>query len=336
MPVPSPTRVLITGAGGFVGRHLIAALAAWPDAPEIVAGTYGEEASSLLNARTVSLDVTDAEQTLGVIQAERPTHVMHLAGITVVSQANRDVRKTWDVNTQGTLNVALAIKECAPACRLLFCSSAQVYGGSFRSGKPLAEDAPLDPENIYASSKAAADLLIGQMAKDGLRAVRLRPFNHTGPGQLPDLAVASFASQIAAIERGEQEPVMKVGNLSMRREFLDVRDVVDAYVKAIQRFDSLPNGSVFNIASGVAIEVDAILKMLLAMSWKTINLAQDPQRIRANDTPVMVGNAEALRHALDWRPRWRVAETLKSVLDYYREPRSKMQTGQADQKKHGA
>jgi len=141
MPVPSPTRVLITGAGGFVGRHLIAALAAWPDAPEIVAGTYGEEASSLLNARTVSLDVTNAEQTLGVIQAERPTHVMHLAGITVVSQANRDVRKTWDVNTQGTLNVALAIKECAPACRLLFCSSAQVYGGSFRSGKPLAEDA---------------------------------------------------------------------------------------------------------------------------------------------------------------------------------------------------
>jgi GDP-4-dehydro-6-deoxy-D-mannose reductase len=336
MPFPSPTRVLITGAGGFVGRHLIAALAAWSDAPEIVAGTYGEEASSLLNARTVSLDVTNAEQTLGVIQAERPTHVMHLAGITVVSQANRDVRKTWDVNTQGTLNVALAIKECAPACRLLFCSSAQVYGGSFRSGKPLAEDAPLDPENIYASSKAAADLLIGQMAKDGLRAVRLRPFNHTGPGQPPDLAVASFASQIAAIERGEQEPVMKVGNLSMRREFLDVRDVVDAYVKAIQRFDSLPNGSVFNIASGVAIEVDAILKMLLAMSWKTIDLAQDPQRIRPNDTPVMVGNAEALRRALDWRPRRRVADTLKSVLDYYREPRSKMQTGQADKKKHGA
>lgn len=314
-----PMRVLITGAGGFVGRHLIAALAALPDAPQIVAGTYGEEAQGLLNARAVPLDVTDAERTLAVIQAEQPTHVMHLAGISVISQANRDVRKTWGVNTQGTLNVALAIKAGASACRLIFCSSAQVYGGSFRSGKPLAEDAPLDPENFYASSKAAADILVGQMAKAGLRAIRLRPFNHTGPGQPPGLAVASFASQIAAIERGEQRPVLKVGNLSMRREFLDVRDVVDAYVRTIQRFDSLPNGSVFNIASGDAIAVDAILKMLLAMSSKEIKVAPDPELMRPNDTPVMVGNAEAVGNALGWTPRRKVADTLKSVLDYYRQ-----------------
>ncbi len=313
-----PMRVLITGAGGFVGRHLIAALAALPDAPQIVAGTYGEEASSLLDARAVSLDVTDAERTLAVIQAEQPTHVMHLAGISVISQANRDVRRTWDVNTQGTLNVALAIQAGAPECRLIFCSSAQVYGGSFRSGKPLAEDAPLDPENFYAASKAAADILIGQMAKAGLRAVRLRPFNHTGPGQPPTLAVASFASQIAAIERGEQSSVMKVGNLSMRREFLDVRDVVDAYLRTIQRFDSLPNGSVFNIASGEAIAVDAILKMLLAMSTKEIKVAPDPELMRPNDTPIMVGNAEAARRSLGWTPRHRASDTLKSVLDYYR------------------
>ncbi len=314
-----PMRVLITGAGGFVGRHLIAALAALADAPEIVAGTYGEEASSLLDARAVSLDVTDAEQTFAVIQAEQPTHVMHLAGISVISQANREVRRTWEVNAQGTLNVALAIKAGAPACRLIFCSSAQVYGGSFRSGKPLAEDAPLDPENFYAASKAAADILIGQMAKAGLRAVRLRPFNHTGPGQPPTLAVASFASQIAAIERGEQKPVMKVGNLSMRREFLDVRDVVDAYLRTIQRFDSLPNGAVFNIASGEAIAVDAVLKMLLAMSAKKIEVAPDPKLMRPADTPVMVGNAEAAHRALAWTPRQRVADTLKSVLDYYRQ-----------------
>jgi GDP-4-dehydro-6-deoxy-D-mannose reductase len=316
-----PMRVLITGAGGFVGRHLIAALAALADAPEIVAGTYGEEASSLLDVRAVSLDVTDAEQTLAVIQAEQPTHVMHLAGISVISQANREVRRTWEVNAQGTLNVALAIKAGAPACRLIFCSSAQVYGGSFRSGKPLAEDAPLDPENFYAASKAAADILVGQMAKAGLRAVRLRPFNHTGPGQPPTLAVASFASQIAAIERAERKPVMKVGNLSMRREFLDVRDVVDAYLRTIQRFDSLPNGTVLNISSGEAIEVDAVLKMLLAMSAKKIEVATDPALLRPNDTPIMVGNAEAAHRALGWTPRQRVADTLKSVLDYYRQLR---------------
>jgi GDP-4-dehydro-6-deoxy-D-mannose reductase len=316
-----PIRVLITGASGFVGRHLIVALAALPDTSEIIAGTYGEETPDLLGIRAVSLDVTDAERTLAVIEAEQPTHVMHLAAISVVSKANQDVRKTWEVNTQGTLNVALAIKGVAPTCRLLFCSSAQVYGGSFRSGKPLAEDAPLDPENIYASSKAAADILVGQMAKDGLRAIRLRPFNHTGPGQPPELAGASFAAQIAAIECGGQEPVIRVGNLSMRREFLDVLDVVDAYVLAIQRFDNLPNGAAFNIASGDAIAVGVILEMLLAMSSKEIEVVSDPGRMRPNDTPVMVGSSETLRRALDWKPRRSLADTLKSVLDYYRELR---------------
>ncbi len=319
MPSPSRMRVLITGANGFVGRHLVVALAALADKPDIVACTFGERTSGLLDARKTPLDVTDAERSFAVIKAEQPTHVMHLAGISVISQADRDLRKAWEVIAQGTLNVALAIKGGAPACRLIFCSSAQVYGGSFRSGIPLAEDAPLDPENFYAASKAAADILVGQMAKAGLRAVRLRPFNHTGPGQPPALAVASFASQIAAIERGEQKPVMKVGNLSMQREFLDVRDVVEAYVRAIQRFDSLPNGSVFNIASGKPMALGAILKMLLAMATKKIEIAPDPELMRPNDMPIMVGNAEAARRALDWIPRRTVADTLRSVLDYYRQ-----------------
>ena len=277
------------------------------------------KAAGFLQARAVPLDVTDAERTLAVIQAEKPTHVMHLAGISVISQANRDVPKTWDVNVQGTLNVVLAIKEGAPACRLLFCSSAQVYGGSFRSGKPLAEDAPLDPENLYAASKAAADILVGQMAKAGLRAIRLRPFNHTGPGQRPEMAIASFASQIAAIERGAQQPVMKVGNLSVQREFLDVHDVVAAYSLAIQHFDNLPNGSVFNIASGEAIGIDTILTMLLNMSSKEITVVRDPILMRPNEIPVMIGNGEAARRALQWVPRRKLRDTLKSMLDYYRE-----------------
>lgn len=314
-----PTRVLITGASGFVGRHLIDALAALPDPPEIVAGTYGEEASSCLNTRSMSLDVADAERTLAVIQAAQPTHVVHLAAIAAISHANVDVRKTWDINVQGTLNVVLAIKEGAPTCRLIFCSSAQVYGGSFRSGKPLAEDALLDPENLYAASKAAADILVGQMAKAGLRAIRLRPFNHTGPGQRREMAIASFASQIAAIERGAQQPVMKVGNLSVQREFLDVRDVVAAYALAIQHFDRLPNGSVFNIASGEAIGIDTILQMLLKMSSKEITVVQDPNLVRPNETPVMTGNGEAARRALEWVPRRTLRDTLTSMLDYYRE-----------------
>ena len=307
--------ILVTGANGFVGRHLIDALGALPQAPRIVAATHGDAAQG---PGAVALDVTNAEQTLDLIRREQPTHLMHLAGIASVSDASHDVRKTWHVNAQGTLNVALAIRQAAPECRLIFCSSAQVYGRSFRAGKPLSEDAPLDPINIYAASKAAADLLVGQMAGDGLHAIRLRPFNHIGPGQSAEFAVPAFALQIAAIERGAQEPVMRVGNLSMRRDFLDVRDVVDAYVRAILRFDELPNGAVFNIASGQAVTIERVLDMLLSLSPVRIEIVSDPQRMRSNDAEVMIGNADAVRRALGWEPRRSIAETLRSVLEHFR------------------
>jgi GDP-4-dehydro-6-deoxy-D-mannose reductase len=310
-------RILITGANGFVGRHLIDALNALPIAPHIIAATHGEN-TALAAARIASLDVTDAGQTLALIRAEQPTHLMHLAGIASVSNASHDVRKTWEVNAQGTLNVALSIQQVAPECRLLFCSSAQVYGRSFQPGRPLAEDAQLNPVNIYASSKAAADILIGQLAGEGLRAIRLRPFNHIGPGQSSEFVVSSFASQIAAIEGNAREPIIRVGNLSMRRDFLDVHDVVDAYVQAILRFDSLPNGAVFNIASGEAIAVETILKMLLSMASRIISVVPDPERMRPHDIGVMIGNADAARRALPWQPLRRIEDSLQSVLDYFR------------------
>jgi GDP-4-dehydro-6-deoxy-D-mannose reductase len=312
-------RVLITGANGFVGPHLAAALMALPDPPEIVAAVYGGDGSGPPGARAVTVDITDGEQTLALVNAEQPTHLVHLAGITVPTQAGKDVRRAWQVNAEGTLNVALAVRHGAPDCRLLFCSTAQVYGRSFRSGQPLTEDAPLDPENAYASSKAAADILVGQMAKDGLRAIRLRPVNHTGPGQPTGLVVPSFAAQIAAIERGAQQPVLKVGDLTMRRDFLDVRDVVDAYVRAIVRFDRLPNGAVYNLASGRAWAVETILGMLLELSSARIEVVPDRERMRPNETPLMVASCAAARAALDWAPRWPMTDTLKSVLAYYRD-----------------
>ena len=312
-------RILITGANGFVGRYLIAALNALPDAPDIIAATYGEKKSTLTGARIKSLDVTNAGQTLALIRAERPTHLMHLAGIASVSHASHDVRKTWEVNVQGTLNVALSIQQAAPECRLIFCSSAQVYGRSFRSGKPLAEDARLEPVNIYASSKAAADILIGQLAGEGLRAIRLRPFNHTGPGQSLEFVVPSLASQIAAIERKAQEPIIRVGNLSMRRDFLDVGDVVNAYVEAVRRFDRLPNGAIYNIASGEAIAIKVLLKKLLTMSSREIKVVEDPEKMRPNDTPLMVGNSSAAQRALEWKACRSLTDTLRSVLDFYRQ-----------------
>src|SRR6185437_8321758 len=131
-----------------------------------------------------------------------------------------------------------------------------------------------------------------------------------------DFVIPAFASQIVAIERGIQEPIIKVGNLSMRRDFLDVMDVVDAYMKIIQRFDDLPNGAIFNIASGNAVAVENLLNTLLAFSSKKIDVVSDPARMRENDTPVMAGDAQALRRAVDWVPHRGMPDTLKSVLAY--------------------
>src|SRR5262245_21426591 len=258
MVVPSSGfRVLVTGGDGFVGRYLVKTLhAKLPVDHEIIVGTL---ASNALNGngpvRRIALDVTNPANIRAVLQKERPTHLFHLAAIAALDAARNDLRQTWAINFSGALNVAIGIMENAPECRLLFCSSGQIYGASFRSGEPLNESAPLDPIDAYGASKAAADVMLGQMAKRGLRAIRLRPFNHTGVGQGSGFVVPDFAAQIAAIERGEQKPVITVGNLDSWRDLMDVNDVVDAYVRCVLRFDQLAPGSALNVASGEAISV---------------------------------------------------------------------------------
>jgi GDP-4-dehydro-6-deoxy-D-mannose reductase len=308
----------MTGGNGFVGRKLVASLQALPEPKDIIVAAYGSEKISHDRARVIEMDVTDAERVKAVIAGEKPTHVFHLAAVSAISAAQHDVRKTWAVNFQGTLNVALSVIEMVPDCRLLYCSSAFIYGDSFRAGKPLDESALLEPSNPYGASKAAADLMIGQMAKQGLHAIRLRPFNHTGAGQSGDFVVPSFAAQIVRIERGEEDPIIYVGDLSARRDFLDVRDVIDAYMRAILRFDQLPRGCALNIASGHAISTREVLDFLLAQSSKKIEVRLDRQRMRGNDMPIIVGDASLARRLLNWTPRIDLASTLTSVLDFLR------------------
>lgn len=314
-----PPRVLVTGGDGFVGRYLVRALGAvLPSGHEIIVGTHGPSAEDMAGARQVPLDVTDAGQVSSVLAAERPTHVFHLAAIAAIGAARSNVRQTWAVNFGGALNVAIAVAETVPDCRLLYCGSGAVYGSNASAGRPFDERAPLDPADAYGASKAAADLMVGQMAKQGLRAIRLRPFNHTGPGQSEHFVVPAFAAQIAKIERGEQDPVMKVGSLTNRRDFLDVRDVADAYARAVLRFDDLPSGCVLNVASGRAVSMREILDMLLALSPDKIEIREDPGRVRSNDASVVVGDASLARRLLDWEPHTAIGATLSSVLDHYR------------------
>ena len=170
-----------------------------------------------------------------MLRSASPDSCIHLAAISTIAAAQQDQDRAWQVNLHGTLSLAHAILRYAPECQLIFASTADAYGASFEPGAKLDEHAPLAPLNTYSATKAAADLALGSMARQGLRVVRLRPFNHTGPGQTAQFVVAAFARQVARIAAGRQPPVLEVGNLEPRRDFLDVRDVCAAYTACVDR-----------------------------------------------------------------------------------------------------
>ena len=316
-------RTLITGAGGFVGRHLVAKLEdALPQGSELILiDAKSNPHADKAGVRVRAVDITDAERVEDLIKAEKPTHLIHLAAIAAVTAASSDVRQAWAVNFGGTQNLALSVAKFAPDCRFIFCSSAEVYGASFSENGRLDETGLLQPVNAYGAAKAAADIMIGQMSRHDLKAICLRPFNHTGPGQNVQFVVPAFAAQIARIERGEQRPLIEVGDLRNARDFLDVRDVVDAYTSALMNFDLLPSGCVMNIASGEPRVVRTVLDSLLAMSDVAIEVVVDPARLRPLDTPMIAGDAALARRLLQWQPTRDWKETLRSVLDFWRAQR---------------
>lgn len=307
-------RVLITGADGFVGPYVaIAVRQAFDDRVEIVATSRHQSQHASLG-NIAALDVTDAAAAKTLIAQYSRNFVIHLAGIAAPALANADWRMTWQVHVQGTLNIAHAILEHAPRCALLFAGSGQVYGASTRSGRPMDEETVLDPIDEYSATKAAADLALGALACNGLRAVRLRPFNHIGPGQNENFAIPSFAAQIARIETGMTPPIIRVGNLDAERDFLDVRDVAAAYALAARNIDAIRPGAIFNVASGIGRRIGDILAELIGLSTKSIVIEHDPTRVRAGEVPRIVGNAELAKKVLGWVPRYRIEQTLAAVL----------------------
>ncbi|MEA1832402.1 GDP-mannose 4,6-dehydratase [Methylobacterium durans] len=312
-------RILITGADGFVGRALARALLPRLGPQDrLYGGQRRPDGTLQQGVEANAIDVTDAVGTREAIRRLQPTCVVHLAAIAAIQEASQDKDLTWAVNFGGTRILAEAILEDAPAARVVFVSTSEVYGGTFKTCRGgVDESAPLDPANPYAASKAAADLLIGQMVREGLRAVRFRPFNHTGPGQTERFVVPAFAAQIARIEAGLQDPVIHVGNLDAVRDFLDIRDVVEAYIRAILR-PGLPDGVVLNLASGAPRRIGDILADLTARAARPIEIALDPARLRPSDTPVAFGNADRAANLLAWCPQIPWTRTLDDVLDDWR------------------
>ncbi|MEJ0015480.1 MAG: NAD-dependent epimerase/dehydratase family protein [Acetobacteraceae bacterium] len=308
----TPRRILVTGAGGFVGRHMLATLAR--DLPQAeVIGTAHVPTPGL-----EPLDVTDAGAADALVERIAPDACIHLAAIATIAGGRSDPEGAWRVNVSGTLALARALRAHVPHCTLLFASSAEVYGASFRDGAALDETALPSPMNTYAATKASADLALGAMAADGLRVVRLRAFNQTGPGQTPDYVVAAFARQIARIEAGRQEPLMRVGALAPQRDFLDVRDVCAAYVACLRLADRLPAGAILNLASGTPRRIGDILDSLLALSRVTPQVETSQALLRPNDIAVAHGDASRAYMLLGWRPGFDWTTTLRDVLDDWR------------------
>lgn len=317
-PTASNMRVLITGADGFVGRHLVATLRqTFADRVEILSTAL--KAGEHPDLGTVeALDVTDPVAVRETIARFQPTHIVHLAGMAAIPAANADPHATWNLHVYGTLNVAYGILEQAPDCALLFAGSGQVYGASAKAGLPLDEATLLAPVDDYSVTKAAADLALGVLAQQGLLCIRLRPFNHIGPGQSEAFVVPAFAMQIARIEAGVVAPIIQVGNLDAERDFLDVRDVTSAYARAVQEAQNLPPGVILNIASGVPRPIKDILGRLLALSDVQITVEQDPERLRPSDLPRIFGDAALAHKLLDWSPERQFDETIADVLEYCR------------------
>lgn len=310
-------RILLTGASGFVGPHLAEALRTicGSDSEIVATGIMPGQHPRL--GTVMALDVTDHAALDTVIRTKRPTHVIHLAGIAAPSAANADPEASWRVHLYGTLALARTIMKSAPDCWLIHIGSGLVYGESAKTGLPLDETALLAPVDEYSATKAAADLALGALTKSGLKCVRLRPFNHTGTGQSETFVVPAFAMQIARIEAGLAPPVIRVGNLDAQRDFLDVRDVANAYalvLKTLEQQTTL-SGTVLNIASGVPRRISDILDCLVAMSRASIAVEPDPARRRPSDLPIIVGDAARARTLLQWNPTYPFEDTLATVLD---------------------
>jgi GDP-4-dehydro-6-deoxy-D-mannose reductase len=308
-------RVLITGACGFVGPYLADALRRVCDEVTIVATGTTPEVHSLLG-RVSALDVTDRAAVTAAVNSYQPTHVVNLAGLAAPAAAAANPTVAWQVHVQGVLNLAHAILEQAPDCWLLNAGSGLVYGESAKSGLPLDENELLVPIDEYGVTKAAADLAVGALTRRGLKSIRLRPFNHTGARQAETFVIPAFAMQIAKIEAGLAPPVIRVGNLDAERDFLDVRDVVDAYALAAVSASSLQEPSlILNVASGVPQRIGDVLERLLAKSNVKISIEHDPTRLRPSDLPRIIGNSARLRQKLGWAPAYSFDDTLATVLD---------------------
>ena len=311
-----PQRVLITGVTGFAGSHLAERLVARGDEVHGVAiePPPHPHLASVRDRVTIHAgDVTSIDDLREALDAARPDVVVHLAGQAVPTQAARDPVGAVRVNVLGTAAVLSAVEE-RDRVAVVFASSAEVYGEPTRI--PVDEDAPTDPRSPYAATKLAAEALAREVGERGRRAVvLLRPVNQIGPRQHPALAASAFAKQIAEAEAGLVAPVIRHGSLDAERDFLDVRDMADAYARACEL--ATPGAHVFNVGTGHAVSIGEILSTLLGLARTAVRAELDPALVRRT-APAVALDASRFRAATGWAPRTDLRTSLRDLLDYWR------------------
>lgn len=311
-------RVLITGVTGFVGSHLADFLTA--EAALDVWGTKRRR-SDLSNLHApinlMDCELTDAASVSDTLRLSHPDYIFHLAAQSFVPESHTAPLHTFDVNVLGTLNLLIAILGTCPQARLLVAGSSEEYGLVYPVECPIKEYQPFRPMSPYGVSKVAMELLAQQFHLSyGLHTVTTRAFNHTGPRRGEQFVTSTFAQQVAEIEAGTREPIVRVGNLDAKRDWTDVRDVVRAYWLAIQHCKP---GEPYNICSGKTHRIKDILYILQKEAAIEFKTEQDEARMRPSDVSLLQGSAAKFKKATGWAPTIPFTETMRDLLDYWRE-----------------
>jgi GDP-4-dehydro-6-deoxy-D-mannose reductase len=294
-------RLLVTGLSGFVGQHVKQAL-------------MGGAHYTLVEPKE-ELQLTDRESVERAIDECEPERVLHLAGQSFVPASVKNPRATYDVNFFGTLNLLEALKRTGFSGRMVYVGSADAYGLVSEADLPIVESHPLRPRSPYGVSKAAAELLCYQWTQNpGFRIVMTRPFNHVGPKQAEHFVVPDFARQLAEIKLGRREPVMKVGDIDVTRDFTDVRDVATAYLALLEDGEE---GEVYNVCSGNEHSIRDILNELISLTGVDCRITGDQHRMRMAEARRMRGSFEKLEKRTGWRPRISLRQSLSDVAVYW-------------------
>ena len=307
-------RALILGGGGFVGRYLAARLRreGWH-----VTVTGSRAAPEGVDCdESAVLDILDGEAVAALLERCAPDALFHLAAQSSAALSWKEPALTVDVNIKGTVHLLEAARKMAKPPRILLVGSSEEYGSVTEAECPIREEQTPRPGNIYAASKVCQEMIGSLYARAyGLDVLCTRSFNLIGPGQAADFVISDFCRQTALLEKGEGEAVIRVGNLSARRDFTDVRDVVRAYVLLMEKGET---GAVYNVGRGEAVAVREMLDMILSLSPREIRVEVDESRFRPIDAPLNVADTRRLREATGWTPEIPLRDTVRDTLNFWR------------------